>query len=199
MNWYEEDVQGAIAEISKCPYEPETIFYGSSSIRLWSTLYEDFKKFKPVNVGFGGSTLAACVWFFDHLMGALRHPETFILYAGDNDLGDGRHPEEVLIFFREFMLKLREHYPQIPFYFISIKPSLSRNGIIKQIIHANALIKNEIKSSAGNDHFVNVYFKMIDADGRPIAAYFEEDGLHLNKKGYAVWRDVILKECFHTV
>ncbi|MEO6149861.1 MAG: hypothetical protein ABIP28_06855 [Mucilaginibacter sp.] len=27
-------------------------------------------------------------------------PERLIFYAGDNDLGDGRHPEEVFIFSR---------------------------------------------------------------------------------------------------
>ena len=197
MNWYEEDVEEAIEERDTRPYDPKTIFYGSSSIRLWSSLYTDFKQFDPVNLGFGGSTLAACVWFFDRIMNPLKHPETFILYAGDNDLGDGRYPEEVLFFFREFMLKLREHYPQIPFYYISIKPSLSRNNIIKEIIHANVLIKNEIKTSSANDHFVNIYSRMVDADGRPIAGYFEEDGLHLNKHGYKVWKDVLLKECFH--
>lgn len=197
MNWYEEDVEEVISERNKCPYDPKTIFYGSSSIRLWSTLYRDFKRFRPINLGFGGSTLAACAWFFDRIMKTLKHPETFILYAGDNDLGDGRHPEEVLFFFREFVLQLRQHYPKIPFYFISIKPSLSRNNIIKEIIHTNSLIRNEIKNSAGNDHFVNVYSKMIDSDSRPIAAYFEEDGLHINKKGYVVWKEIILKECFH--
>ncbi len=68
MNWYEDDVQGVIAEISNCPYEPKSIFYGSSSIRPWGTLYDDFKNLKPVNLGFGGSTLAVCVWFFDRIM-----------------------------------------------------------------------------------------------------------------------------------
>jgi lysophospholipase L1-like esterase len=197
MNWYEEDVQEVITERDRCPYEPKTIFYGSSSIRLWRTLYDDFAKFKPVNLGFGGSTLAACVWFFDRIMNSLRHPKTFILYAGDNDLGDGRHPEEVLFFFREFMVQFRKHYPHIPFYYISIKPSLSRQNIMKEIIYANSLIRNEIKVSKKNDHFVNVYSRMIDQDGMPIDAYFEEDGLHLNGNGYALWKEIILKECFH--
>lgn len=195
MDWYEEDVEAVIAKRSKCPYDPKTIFYGSSSIRLWSTLYEDFKDYRPVNLGFGGSTLAACAWFFDRIVTPIRNPQIFILYAGDNDLGDGRHPVEVLFFFRQFMLKLRENYPRIPFFFISIKPSISRNGIIKEIIYTNTLIRNEIKNSAGNDHFVNIYSKMIDGDGRPIASYFEEDGLHLNAAGYTIWREVILKEC----
>ena len=195
MDWYEEDVKAAISERMKCPYEPETIFYGSSSIRLWSTLYQDFKEYKPVNLGFGGSTLAACACFFDRIVAPVTHPHTLILYAGDNDLGDGRHPEEVLIFFKEFQSKLRNSYPAIPFYFISIKPSILRCGIINEIVKTNHLIENEIKSSKSNDHFVDIFNEMIDEGGRPIASFFEEDGLHLNNNGYAIWKEIILKNC----
>jgi lysophospholipase L1-like esterase len=196
MEWYEDDVKGVIEERSRCPYDPKTIFYGSSSIRLWNSLYEDFKEYLPVNLGFGGSTLAACVWFFDRIVAPVKHPQILILYAGDNDLGDGRHPQEVLIFFREFMADFRRHYPQIPFYYISIKPSVSRNGIIQEIMETNSLISTEIENSAGNNHFVDIYSKMIDKDGRPVASYFEDDGLHLNPAGYRIWKNVILSQVF---
>lgn len=195
MQWYEEDVEAAIAERQSCIYDAKTIFYGSSTIRLWDKLYQDFEGFKPVNLGFGGSTLAACVWFFDRIVSPVKHPGTFILYAGDNDLGDGRHPEEVLIFFREFMVKLRERYPDLLFYYISIKPSLSRMEIIDKIIETNKLIEEEISTKGNNDYFINIFDKMIGKDGRPIAAYFQDDGLHLNRDGYIVWREVILNEC----
>lgn len=195
MQWYEEDVRAAIAERQSCKYDPKTIFYGSSSIRLWTKLYEDFEGFKPVNLGFGGSTLAACIWFFDRIVLPVRHPNTFILYAGDNDLGDGRHPEEVLIFFREFMLKFREHYPDIPFYYISIKPSVSRMEIIDQIKHSNTLIEQDINSRSGNNYFVNIFDRMMGPDDKPIASYFQDDGLHLNRDGYILWREIILNEC----
>ena len=198
MQWYEEDVRAAIAERQSCRYDPKTIFYGSSSIRLWNKLYEDFDGFKPINLGFGGSTLAACVWFFDRIVSPVKNPDRFILYAGDNDLGDGRHPEEVLIFFREFMVKLRERYPGIIFYYISIKPSISRLQIIQQIVHTNKLIEEELNARSGNEYFVDIYSKMIGKDGKPIATYFENDGLHLNRDGYILWRETILNECLLT-
>lgn len=195
MQWYEEDVQNAIAERRSCTYEPKTVFYGSSSIRLWTKLYEDFEGFQPVNLGFGGSTLAACVWFFDRIVSPVRNPHTFILYAGDNDLGDGRHPEEVLIFFREFMIRLRERFPQLQFYYISIKPSISRMELINEIVQANKLIEDDINARSSKDNFVNIFDKMIGSDGKPIASYFQEDGLHLSRDGYIVWREIILNEC----
>jgi lysophospholipase L1-like esterase len=195
MQWYEEDVQAAIKERVSCPYQPWTIFYGSSSIRLWTELYNDFENYKPVNLGFGGSTLAACVWFFDRIVAPVKQPKKFILYAGDNDLGDGRHPEELLIFFREFMVKLRINYPDVPFYYISIKPSISRFQILDRIVHANQLIERDIYNRSGNDYYVNIFDRMMDNNGRPIAGLFEEDGLHLNRDGYSVWKQVVLNDC----
>jgi lysophospholipase L1-like esterase len=195
MDWYEEDVKAVVNERQSCRYEPKTIFYGSSSIRLWTELYRDFHDYKPVNLGFGGSTLAACVWFFDRIVAPIRNPKIMVLYAGDNDLGDGRHPEEVLIFFREFLVKLRQTYPAIPFYYLSIKPSISRVEIIDKIQHTNKLIEDEINNTAENTYFVNIYDKMIGKNGKPIATLFEEDGLHLNRDGYLVWREIILNEC----
>lgn len=69
-------------------------FYGSSSIRLWATLASDFPGLSVVNLGFGGATLAACVYFFERLVLPCS-PASLVLYAGDNDLGDGRRPEDV--------------------------------------------------------------------------------------------------------
>ncbi len=65
MFWYEDDVKQLETIKATLSYEPQTIFYGSSSIRQWEGLYEDFKQYHPVNLGFGGSTLTACVWFLE--------------------------------------------------------------------------------------------------------------------------------------
>jgi lysophospholipase L1-like esterase len=195
MKWYENDVKEAVSKRQHCKYKPKSIFYGSSTITQWDTLYVDFEEFAPVNLGFGGSTLAACVWFFDEIVAPLEQPEKFILYAGDNDLGDGRHPEEVCIFYREFVIKLRQSYQEVPLYFVSIKPSISRVNLTEEIIRTNNLIKAEI-DKGDNQHYVNIFEKMIDSKGHPIKKYFKHDGLHLNEKGYEVWKEAILENVF---
>lgn len=195
MDWYKEDVQAAIRERINCRHKPETIFYGSSTIRLWSTLYEDFKEYKPVNLGFGGSTLAACAWFFESIVAPVPNPQRFIFYAGDNDLGDGRHPEEVFLFYCQFIVTLRKYF-SVPLYFISIKPSISRRNIGEKIRYTNRLIKEEIEKNGLNEFFVDVYEKMISRKGLPLKTIFETDGLHLNKEGYKIWKEIINKEVF---
>ncbi len=190
MIWYENEVQRLEKERTELTYDPKLLFYGSSSVRLWETLYEDFADRQPVNLGFGGSTLAACDWFFDRLVAPFR-PESMIVYAGDNDLGDGRHPEEVFIFFQQLVTRTRRQFGDIPLAFISIKPSISRWHIVDSIRYTNKIIEEEIKRQADNLHFINVYTRMTDNAGYPKREFLDPDGLHINEKGYALWKGII--------
>lgn len=189
MFWYEEEVK----ELEKKKKErdtPYTIFYGSSSIRLWKNLAEDFKNDNPVNLGFGGSTLAACVWFFDRIV-APYQPEKIVIYAGDNDIGDGRLPEEVFVFFLQLTVLIEKHFGAIPCYFISLKPSFTRWNLIDNIKYTNNLIENEIIKRSDNWRFINIYNKMIDVNGYPQKQYFDNDGLHLSAQGYQIWKNKV--------
>lgn len=190
MHWYEDEVKQLEQRSLKIIDKPETIFYGSSSIRMWGSLDQDFEAQKPINLGFGGSTLAACVWFFERLMQPYE-PKRLIIYAGDNDLGDGRHPEEVFIFFQQLMIKAQARFGDIPCYFISLKPSISRWHIVDQFKFTNNLIETEIVKHNNNWHFIDIFKKMIGPDGRPKNEYFLGDGLHLSESGYGLWKTII--------
>jgi lysophospholipase L1-like esterase len=192
MIWYESEVKRLEKERAALTYEPKLLFYGSSSIRLWDGLLEDFATWQPVNLGFGGSTLAACDWFFDRLI-APFHPGSMIVYAGDNDLGDGRHPEEVFIFFQQLVIRTRRQFGDIPLAFISIKPSITRWDIIDSIRYTNKLIEEEIKKQADNLHFINIYTRMTDNSGYPKKEFLDPGGLHMNAQGYAIWKETILQ------
>jgi lysophospholipase L1-like esterase len=192
MIWYENDVKKLEALTGKLPYTPETIFYGSSSIRLWEGLYEDFKPCHPVNLGFGGATLAACVWFFERIMQPYS-PKHIVFYAGDNDLGDGRTAEEVSIFFKQLLVCLNQRFPGVPFTFISIKPSLSRWNMVNQIRYTNKLISETIQKAGDHYHYLNIFDRMLDANGHPVKELFAPDGLHLSQKGYLLWKEVLLQ------
>jgi lysophospholipase L1-like esterase len=190
MVWYENEVQRLEKERTELTYDPKLLFYGSSSIRLWETLYDDFADYKPVNLGFGGSTLAACDWFFDRLVSPF-HPDSIIVYAGDNDLGDGRHPEEVFIFFQQLVARTRRQFGDIPLAYISVKPSISRWNIVDSIRYCNKIIEEEIKRQADHLYFINIYNRMTDNAGYPKREFLDPDGLHINEKGYALWKGII--------
>lgn len=199
MYWYEEEIRELERERLKLVDQPSTLFYGSSSIRLWDTLSDDFKLFKPVNLGFGGSTLAACSWFFDRVV-APYDAKSIVIYAGDNDLGDGRHPEEIFIFFEQLVHQISKRFGAIPCYYISIKPSINRWSLVNSLKYTNNIIENEIIKQDNNWKFINIFNKMLNKDGYPEKEYFQSDGLHLSLKGYALWKQIIqarLLENFH--
>lgn len=190
MFWYEDEVRRLEKERLITGRNPDVIFYGSSSIRMWGSLSDDFKHTEVVNLGFGGSTLAACVWFFERVM-LHYNPRALVVYAGDNDLGDGRHPEEIFIFFQQLMLKVTNRFGELPCYFVSLKPSLSRWHKADQLRYTNNLIESEIIKLSNNWKFIDVFKKMLDKSGQPDRAYFMDDRLHLSEKGYQLWRDII--------
>ncbi len=186
MEWYEAEVRALAEHLKRTPLpEQPTVFYGSSSIRLWADLTTDLDDNRAVNVGFGGSTLAACVYFFERLVAPV-HPASLVVYAGDNDLGDGRSPEEVFSSFRSLAALVKEWLPAIPFGFLSIKPSPARLGLRERIAKTNELIRNDIEHIS-NAYYVNVYDSMLDAKGLPRPELFSEDGLHLSRAGYQLW------------
>jgi lysophospholipase L1-like esterase len=39
--------------------------------------------------------------------------------------------------------------------------------------------------------YVDVFTPMLDASGYPRRELFQEDGLHMNAKGYAIWRELV--------
>ena len=82
------------------------VFIGSSSIQHWSQVAADFPGVPVLNRGFGGSTLADVVYYEDRAL-LPYHPHLVVLYAGDNDLAEGRTPHRVLADYRAFVARLR--------------------------------------------------------------------------------------------
>ncbi len=185
MNWYEDEV-GQLDKKLRNSSPNSVIFYGSSTVRLWTGLEQDFPDVKPINAGFGGSTLAACAWFFERLIVPAK-PRTLVLYAGDNDLGDNRHPEEVYLSFCALAAKIQRDLPNTDVIFVSIKPSPSRWHIVEQIRAANRYIDDEI-NRLPRFSFVDLTSVMLTPDGKPRRELYQADGLHMNPDGYALWR-----------
>lgn len=185
MFWYHSDLERLENEIENLEYEPKMIFYGSSTFTLWNELTTILKEYNPVNLGFGGSTLAACTWFFERVFKDIKNPESIVIYAGDNDLGEGRHPEEVILFLENLLDKIREKYGNIKCTYISIKPSIVRRHLQDSIHYTNECAK-KLMGKDDNFFYVNIFDEILDNHKNPNRKFFEEDGLHFNKEGYHV-------------
>jgi lysophospholipase L1-like esterase len=185
MQWYEAEVRALERSCAdRVNGHRPPVFYGSSSLRLWDSLAEDFDP-SVLNLGFGGSTLEACDYFFARLVLPVN-PRSLLLYAGDNDLGDGRSVEEIFGWFRSLSEKVVTSLGCIPFGFVSVKPCPARFPDIDRIRQLNDRVRLEIESLTSG-YYVDVYSAMLDQSGKPRTEYFLEDGLHLSREGYRLW------------
>jgi len=177
------------ADQTNPPPKHPILFVGSSSIRLWKTLAEDFKGYPVLNRGFGGSQISDSTAFCDRIVTRYQ-PSLIFLYAGDNDVAAGHTAEQILADFREFVASARLKLPNTPIAFISIKPSPARWKYVDTTKAANRLISEYVKSDKRLT-YVDIFSKMLDEDGKPREELFIADKLHMNAQGYAIWTEAI--------
>ncbi len=174
------------------PLKNAVLFVGSSSIQGWKSLKADFPEIDVINRGMGGSHMSDLNYYLDEVVFAYQ-PNAIVVYEGDNDIASGKSPKRVYKDFTKFMKQVRAKWPKLPIFFISIKPSIARVGVIENMAEANALIKTYIESQ-DNLYYVDVFTPMLDDKGQPRTDIFGHDGLHMNATGYALWTRVLKKE-----
>jgi lysophospholipase L1-like esterase len=172
---------------SNPPPQHAVLFIGSSSIEHWKSVAADFPEVPVINRGFGGSELGDSTYFADRIIKPY-HPRAIVLYAGDNDLYDGHTPRQVRDDFAAFVSKVRSFDPGVPIAFVAIKPSMARKALLPKIKQANGLVRKYAASHHGIS-YIDVFKPMLGADGQPQPKWFIQDGLHMNRMGYALWID----------
>ena len=193
MDWYLPEVSQLAQRLHQGPLPASPVaFYGSSSIRLRSTLAADLAVPSALNLGFGGSTLAACVHFFDQLI-PLAQPHSLLVYAGDNDLGDGQPPEFLHDRFRALADKIAHFNPTLPWAFLSIKLSPARLHLRDSISKTNSLIQSEILRRP-HAAYIDLASPMLQPSGLPRPELYAADGLHLSPAGYRQWAETLKQD-----
>lgn len=171
------------------PARGAVLFVGSSSIRLWQSLAEDFPGVGVINRGFGGSEIADSTFYVERIVTPYR-PQMVVLYAGDNDLANGKTPRQVFDDYKAFVSRVRRKLPAAKIAFISIKPSPARASLLRSQKDANGLIK-EYASRDKRLIYIDVFNPMLGGDGSPRPELFGPDRLHMNEEGYRLWKSVI--------
>ena len=178
-------------DVKQTPPKNAVLFVGSSSIRMWKNLRSSFPELSVINRGFGGSRLEDVNFYFDRIV-VPYNPKTIVLYAGENDVNEGVAPETVLENYRKFAELAHDKFPKSKLLYVSLKPSPSRWQINDKFRKTNDLIKAKIAKDKRAE-FVDVWSPMLGANGEPKPEIFLEDKLHMNERGYAIWREVLAK------
>ena len=182
------------ADQKQMPPTGAVLFMGSSSIKLWDTLAQDFPEIPVINRGFGGSLIHESTRFAD-LIAIPYKPKMIILCAGTNDLAYGNEsPQQVVQDYKDFVAKIHAALPDTRIVYLAINPTVARWKQEPKNLEVNHLIEEfsiENNSKTEKLNVIDPHFQLLTADNQPQPALLRSDGLHFNTEGYKVWASLI--------
>jgi lysophospholipase L1-like esterase len=110
-----------------------------------------------------------------------------VLYAGDNDVGEGWPEERILQNYQTIAKKVDQNL-DCPLTLVTIKPSPARWDDIDKIKRINSFL-GDFAGKEPNIDFINIFDAMI-MDGRVNPDLFLEDELHMSEAGYEIWTGI---------
>ncbi|HVY72298.1 MAG TPA: SGNH/GDSL hydrolase family protein [Verrucomicrobiae bacterium] len=171
------------------PPKNAILFTGSSSIRFWKNVPQEFFPAAAFARGFGGSQMSDLLFYVDRIVIPYAPKQVFV-YEGDNDLAAGKTPEEILAGYQQFVERVHHELPRTRIAFIAVKPSQARWKNLEKIKATNALIEDYSKTDPRLE-FIDVFSPMLDTNGSMRQELLGPDGLHMNPEGYKLWGQVI--------
>lgn len=173
------------------PPQNAILFVGSSSFTKWQDVQDYFPGTTIINRGFGGSSLPDVIRYASDVIYPY-HPKQVVIYCGDNDFAasDTITPAQVVTRVKDLFWMIRKNLPAANISYVSVKPSPSRARLMAKEEIANKTIRDFLATQK-NTAFIDVYHPMLGHDKKPIAEIFLQDSLHMNPKGYAIWKKII--------
>lgn len=179
------------------PPKNAILFIGSSSFTKWTDVQDYFPGYTIINRGFGGSTLLDQIRYANDIIFPYE-PKQIVIYCGENDLASSDTVTAKMVVDRFIQLfEVIRKKTEVPIAYISMKPSPSRRHLFTKMNEANREIMKFVMEQVGDQllhppmAFIDINNNMLNANGQPIAEIFLADSLHMNAKGYAIWKKEI--------
>jgi lysophospholipase L1-like esterase len=188
---FQEQVDEIITTNPPADYQEAVLFTGSSSIRMWTDLATDFPDHKVVNTGFGGSHASDLLYYIDELILDYKPRKVFI-YEGDNDIAAGKSIQKIIETLNLIVTQIQLDLPETEIILISAKPSIARWELAEKYMALNQEMKT-YSVVKDNVSYADVWTGMLGKDRKPLPDIFLEDDLHMNRKGYDIWKKEIGK------
>jgi len=182
------------ADQKQMPPTGAVLFVGSSSIRLWSALAQDFSEIPVINRGFGGSLIQDSTLYADRIAIPYK-PKMIVLCAGTNDLAYGnKNPQQVFQDYKTFVAEIHAALPDARLVYLAINPTVARWKQEPRNLEVNYLIEKftvETNSPTEKLNFIDPHAQLLTADDQPQPKLLRADGLHFNTEGYKVWAALV--------
>lgn len=181
------------------------LFVGSSSIRLWEALTQDFWDYHTIQRGFGGSTIGDLQKFAGSNSNAAAgdalaknvvqfyNPRAIVVWSGTNDVRPGQSGAYVASGFQNFVSLVHAQLPNTHIFYLGITKNphfLGDAAADQRRRDANTLIQSFISSSGNSKlHYIDLpaIFESLSDSTTPSMWDYYVDTLHTNKAGYALW------------
>jgi lysophospholipase L1-like esterase len=190
--WEEELAAFADQDRESPPEAGGVVLLGSSNIRLWTTLADDFPGMNVVNRGVGGCRLEELAEFAPRLLAAAK-PRVIVVSAGTNDIAAGATAASVRESFERLVAAVRRDHPEATLVYLAISPTAKRWDQFPRQCEANAAIKAAIDEQAvdGDLVYLDANAAFLGPDGLPAAECFLDDMQHPSTIGNARRADLI--------
>ncbi len=173
------------------PAAGSIVFTGSSSIRRWEQLALDFRDYKIIQRGFGGSQ-------FDDLNRYVQQivlpyaPAAIVVWSGTNDIAAGADGEEVATDYEEFIAAVQAAQPEVEIFYMGIMPTPGRFGNRARETVANTAIARRTATDP-HLHYIDLpaSFANLNPPAAPAFTSLFVDDIHLNRQGYAFWTSIV--------
>jgi len=164
---------------------------GSSSIRLWDSIDTDLAPYKVMQRGYGGAKLADYNYYTERIILPQQFKAIVVFVANDIAGVEGdQSPRDVKQLFKNLVKQVRHRNPGTPLCWIEVTPTPKRWEQSPQIREASMLIEDYC-SRHEDLHFISTYDQFTTPEGLPDSSFFRKDMLHLNRRGYLHWSEII--------
>lgn len=182
--WEKEIAAFEAADRKNPPKKGGVLFIGSSTIRLWKSLQQDFPGVNVVNRGFGGSEIVDSTHFADRIIFPYE-PKQILLRAGGNDIHAGGIPRDVARDFADFVRVVHGRLPKTEIAYIAVNPAPVRWGENDKYRDLNRRIR-EMALEMPRVTYIDAFDVGLTPDGKARPELFVADMLHFNAEGYKV-------------
>lgn len=173
------------------PADRPILCIGSSSFTKWKDIEAYFPGWGMLNRGFGGSSLQDVIYYAPQVIFPYN-PRQILIYCGENDIAATPQPSTKTVVKRckQLLRLIRSRWKDVPIIYISIKPSPLRWKLESSFVEANKGIRQYIEKQK-NMQLLDVHSAMLSASGEPRPELYISDRLHMNEKGYEIWKNLL--------